>query len=169
MAPSVNNQAYIFLCAVLGGMLIAFLYDLFRIRRKALKTNLAIIYIEDFVYWILVALIMFGVVYFSNDGELRGFIFLGAFLGVVLYVLLLSKLVVGSAMFIIRLICRILKAVWSVLTYPFRVTFRILRVPARFISKVSGRFFRNTRHIVKNKIGRSLNLKRAIRNIIKKT
>jgi hypothetical protein len=33
------------------------------------------IYVEDFFYWIIAALVMFAIVYLSNDGELRGYIF----------------------------------------------------------------------------------------------
>lgn len=163
-----HNQAYVFLCTVLGGAVIAFIYDLFRIRRKAMKTSVVFIYIEDFVYWILVALVMFGTVFYSNDGELRGYIFLGSIIGVVLYILLLSKIVVNSAMQIIRIVCRILIAIWRVLTYPFRLIYRILRVPCRFVYKFIKKLFTRARHAARNKFDRHLNLKRAIRNIVKK-
>ncbi|MCX7711966.1 MAG: spore cortex biosynthesis protein YabQ [Clostridia bacterium] len=168
MASTVYNQAYVFLCAVAGGILIAFLYDLFRIRRKALKTNIVFIYIEDFVYWILVALVMFGIVYFSNEGELRGYIFLGTLTGVILYILTLSKIVIGSAIMIIKVIYRIVSTIWKVVTYPFRLVYKILRVPARGVKKHTRRFFQGAKHVTKSKLGRAFDIKRAFRNIRKK-
>ena len=149
-------------------MLIGLLYDLFRIRRKALRTSLVILYLEDLAYWMLVALIMFGIVYYSNDGEFRGFIFLGTLLGVILYILLLSRIVISSALMIIKIISRILYLVWSIFTYPFRIIYRILRIPFRYLSKIARKYFRSTRNVIRNKLSISLNLKRAIRNIIKK-
>ena len=58
-------------------MLIAFIFDLFRIKRKAVETGNLLTYIEDLLYWIIAALVMFAVVYLANEGELRGYIFLG--------------------------------------------------------------------------------------------
>lgn len=168
LPDTVNNQAYIFLCAVAGGMVIAFLYDIFRIRRKALRTNIVVVYIEDLIYWILVALVMFGVTFYSNDGELRGFIFLGSAIGVILYISLMSRLIVGSAMLVIGIICRVFKLLWTIVAYPFKIVYRVLRIPGRFIGRGLRKLLRSTKHAAKNKIGRHFNLRRAIRNIIKK-
>ncbi|HOQ00346.1 MAG TPA: spore cortex biosynthesis protein YabQ [Acetivibrio clariflavus] len=33
-------------------MIIAFIYDIFRIRRKTIKSGNLIVYFEDFIYWI---------------------------------------------------------------------------------------------------------------------
>ena len=62
-------------------MIIAFIYDVFRIR-KAIRTSNIIVYFEDFIYWILVALVLF-VVYISNEGELRGYLIVGAIIGII--------------------------------------------------------------------------------------
>jgi spore cortex biosynthesis protein YabQ len=132
---SVSNQAYIFLCSVLGGMLIAFLYDVFRIKRKAVKTSSFIVYIEDLIYWIIVALVMFGVVYYSNQGEVRGYIFIGTAIGVILYLLLLSKLVMRASLFVLRIVFKVLRTVWLILTYPIRVVFKVLKIPGTLMLK----------------------------------
>jgi len=66
-------------------MIIAFIYDAFRIKRRAVKTSALVTYIEDIIYWIIVSIIMFAVVYYSNEGEIRGYLFLGTILGAVLY------------------------------------------------------------------------------------
>jgi spore cortex biosynthesis protein YabQ len=116
-------------------MLIGFIYDLFRIKRKAIKTGTVITYLEDFFYWILVSLIMFSVVYYSNDGEIRGYNFIGTILGIVLYSLLLSKIVINSSMFVIRVICRVFTTVWRILIFPFKVLMKALAVPGRFLAK----------------------------------
>lgn len=144
LALSVGNQAYIFFCTVAGGMIMAFIYDLFRIKRKAIRTDGIIVYIEDFIFWILAALTMFTVVYFSNEGQLRGYLFLGTAIGVVLYVLLLSSLVITASMFIIRVLVKVFVVIFKVVTYPFRITFIVLKVPLSFIFKMTARFFRRS-------------------------
>lgn len=168
MSISVSSQANIFLYAVLGGMLVAFIYDLFRIKRRAVKTSTIITGIEDFCYWILVALVMFAMVYYSNEGELRGFIFIGSIIGVILYILLLSRLVISSSLFIIRIVVKICKTVWLVITYPFMLLFRILAVPGRFLAKLFKRAARATKRAGKDRARKALIYGKRLKNLGKK-
>ena len=74
MWVSVSNQAYVFeLC--LGGMIIAFLYDIFRVRRKAIRSGNLIVYFEDFIYWIIVALVLLPLSIGAMKGN-RGYLIL---------------------------------------------------------------------------------------------
>ena len=165
---SVSNQAYIFLCSILGGILIAFIYDAFRVARKAVKTGSIVTHLEDFIFWIIVAVIMFGVVYYSNEGEIRGYIFIGTVLGVVLYVLLLSRFVMCAALFILRIIYIILKTFWMVISYPFRVMYNVASVPVRYSSKLLGKGFKGIRRAGKNQMAKASMIKRMFKNMLKK-
>lgn len=136
------EQVYIFFYAVLAGVIIAFLYDVLRIKRRAIKTNVVILSIEDIIYWLLSAIIVFLTVYNSNDGQMRGFIFLGNILGVTLYLSVFSRLVIASSMMIINFIKKVLLFIWKVVTYPFRLIFKILSVPLRFIGGCFGKLGR---------------------------
>ena len=168
VSNQVSSQAYIFLCSVIGGALIGFIYDIFRIKRKAIRTNNIALYIEDFIYWIIVSLVMFGVVYYSNDGEIRGFTFLGTAIGVVLYILLLSKYVIKVALFIIRTVYRVLKVMWKVVAFPFKIVFKILRIPAGFLLKHMKKTYRKTRSIGRNQMSKAIIWGRVFKNIRKK-
>lgn len=168
MPISVSNQAYVFLCSVLGGILIAFVYDAFRIKRKVVKTGTVFIQLEDFAYWLIVAIIMFGIVYYSNEGEIRGYIFLGTILGVVLYILLLSRIIMGTALFLLRLIYKILKTVWMIVSYPIKLLIRIIAIPARFIAKMAGKGLKSIRRAGRNRLSRVAIWRRVFRNIRKK-
>jgi len=165
---SVSDQARIFLCSVAGGMLIAFIYDVFRIKRRAIKTSSIVIYFEDFIYWIIVSLVMFAVVYYSNEGEIRGYIFLGTLLGVVLYILLFSRAIMKSSLFIIRIVCKVFSMIWLAMTYPFRIVFKILAVPAGFFLKASRNTLRRVKGLGKSKLARAAIWKKMIKNIRKK-
>lgn len=168
MPISVSNQAYIFLCSVIGGMIIAFIYDAFRIKRKAVKTRNLMIHIEDFVYWMLVAVVMFTVVYYSNEGEIRGYIFIGTVIGVILYIMLLSKIITESSLFIIKVVSSILKFVWRVVTWPFMISYRILRVPVRFVLKISGKAARKVKGAGKVRLAKAAIWRKIFKNFRKK-
>jgi spore cortex biosynthesis protein YabQ len=140
----VSNQAFIFLVSVAGGLIIAFIYDIFRIFRKTIKAGDIITYIQDLIFWMLVAIIIFAMVYISNEGKLRGYIFIGITVGAVLYSLLLSNIVMKSAMLIIKIV-----------SFPIKVLIKILSVPAAAIVKVSASSARLMRRVSRNRFSRA--------------
>jgi len=166
------NQAYIFACSVVGGIIAALLYDLFRIKRKTIKTGIIATYIEDFIYWVLVSIIMFLLLYFSNDGEIRGFIFLGALLGVVLYVLLLSRIVTGLILFIIKIIKKVIKLIIKILSIliftPLKFILNIILKPFKFIFKKLKRLIKHLAQKRKTSVARQNIFKKIYRNVRKK-
>lgn len=168
MSISVSGQAFTFLCSVIGGVAIALIYDIFRIKRKAVKTGKFMTYIEDLFFWLLVAVVMFTMLYYSNEGELRSYLFLGAFIGVVFYALLFSKPIMNSSLFIINIIRKIFKAVWSVVSYPFRLLFRLLAIPMRISRRLAGKSLRGIRKTGRNRLARVAIWRRAFKNMRKK-
>lgn len=165
---SISNQVNIFLWSILGGMSISFVYDIFRIKRRTIKTNNIITYIEDLLYWSISAAIMFAIVYIGNDGEIRGYIFLGTIIGAVLYILLLSRLVMFVSLKIIGFLKKALKTLWAIFTYPFKVAFRFFSIPCIFFYKVAKRIFKNSRRVARINFDKYKIAKKAFRNRRKK-
>lgn len=168
MPISISSQAYIFLYSIVGGMVIAFIYDIFRVKRRTVKTASIFIYIEDLLYWIIVAVVMFGTLYYTNDGEIRGYIFLGSILGVILYAVLLSNIIISVFLAIIKLITIVLTTIWKVITFPFVILIRILSYPARFLMKLCKKVFRKCRRMTKNWFYAASMWGKRIRNKIKR-
>jgi len=137
MILSVSEQVIVFLWATASGMAIAFVYDLFRIFRKAVKTSNVAVFVQDMLFWLIACTIMFISIYHSNDGELRGFLFLGTFLGAVLYAMLFSRAVMGSSLFIINITSRTVKFLVFIVLYPFRFLVKLLEVPVRMAARAA--------------------------------
>lgn len=89
-----QNQAYLFLVFSLTGIIIGIIFDFFRILRKSFKTSNIITYIEDIIFWILTGFIILYAIWFFNDGEIRTYIFLGIIMGVLVYMVTLSSLII---------------------------------------------------------------------------
>lgn len=168
MLISINNQVIVFLYSVLGGIVIAFTYDVFRIKRKKIKTRTYVTYIEDLVYWIIVAIIMFSSVYISNDGEIRGYIFLGTLIGLIFYILVLSKIVVTFIMALLQVLTKIFVTFWKIVTLPFHIIFKILRVPMGFLFGVTKKSFKKARRVSKVKLSILVVRRRIFKNSRKK-
>ena len=127
MGNGTLNQAYLFIIFMLNGILIGLLFDLFRIWRRSFKTTDLITYIQDFVFWILVGIILLYSIFTFNNGEIRGYLFVGVLLGGALYLLTFSKYFIQINVKIVSFIKNILKQVITVILYPVKLLLSILR------------------------------------------
>ena len=165
----VNIQALIFLYSFISGALIGLLYDLFRIKRRFIKTSNLIVNIEDIIYWILVVVILLLNAYISNDGEIRGYIIIGTILGVVIYIVALSKVVLTVSDVLIRVVIKIVIGIINVLMYPINIVYKALKVllrPVRKCLKILLKAVRRVLRILKRIIKRIINMKLTKFNII---
>lgn len=98
----VENQAYLFLVFSLTGVAIGILFDIFRVLRKNFKTVDIITYIQDILFWILTGLLILYNIWYFNNGEIRLFMFLGIIMGILIYILILSNIVIKILTFILK-------------------------------------------------------------------
>ncbi|MBR2499450.1 MAG: spore cortex biosynthesis protein YabQ [Clostridia bacterium] len=123
---SIANEVYILCFSVLTGMLISFLYDLFRTIRIEAKTGMFLSGIHDVLFWALATLIMFFLVFFTNDGRLRWYHIFGASLGSILYFLTMSKAIIFFVRQFIGIFLKIFELFLKILLTPLKFTYNIL-------------------------------------------
>lgn len=92
MAELIYDEMSLFLVCLLLGASLALVYDGIRIFRLLFSHKDFIVDIEDLIYWIFTAWTVFKTLFYYNQGMLRGYAFLGMFLGMLLYVLTISRL-----------------------------------------------------------------------------
>lgn len=129
MILSSGYQARLFLTTIAIGALLGFTYDIFRIFRKIVPHSNFFLQIEDAIYWVMVILTMFMFMLHENYGEIRFFSIIGAFLGMVLYFLTLSRVVILVSSTVIDIIKRILLLFLTIVLTPFRLVWLLLRKP----------------------------------------
>lgn len=86
-------QVYNFFIFIILGMIVAFIFDVFRILRKTFKTNNIITYLEDILFWIISGFLIMLSIFTFNNGEIRFYLFIGLLLGILMYIILLTKLI----------------------------------------------------------------------------
>ena len=123
----VLNQANLFLIFVINGAIIGLVFDIFRILRKSFKTSDIITIIEDILFWIITGIIILYSIFIFNDGEIRFFMFIGIFLGVMLYMLILSQHIIKISVRIILTIKRILTFIFKILISPIQAIYKIIK------------------------------------------
>lgn len=134
----VINQAYLFLIFTINGIVIGILFDIFRILRRGFKTSDIITYIQDILFWILTGLILLYSVFTFSNGEIRFYMFLGVFIGCLLYMLMFSKYFVETNVKILLIIKNIIGKVISVVIFPIKIVINFIRKiffkPIKFIT-----------------------------------
>ncbi|PXV91088.1 spore cortex biosynthesis protein YabQ [Lachnotalea glycerini] len=113
MSQNIINESYFFGCCVLTGIAVISSYDLIRILRRIVKHGVIAIGIEDFIYWVVCGFFVFHIIYIRNDGILRGFAILAIILGMLIYNLTISSLLV-------KYISKILNKIKDFLTAPIK-------------------------------------------------
>lgn len=150
MILSMSNQARLFLTAVLIGGFAGFAYDIFRVLRIIVKHGNILTHIEDIIYWLLVS----GVtLYFSlnkNYGEIRAFSILGVLLGMLLYFLTLSRLVMKISVAVVNLLQKIFTFAIKIITFPFRMLYKIFFKPIMFIKKLLRKLIKSIKKVLHN-------------------
>lgn len=123
----VLNQGNLFLIFVINGVIIGLVFDAFRILRKSFKTSDLITIIEDIIFWIITGIIVLYSVFIFNNGEIRFFMFIGIFLGVLLYMILLSKYIIKISVKIINILKKIISFIFKILLFPIQTIYKILK------------------------------------------
>ncbi|MFT9496171.1 spore cortex biosynthesis protein YabQ, partial [Anaerosolibacter sp.] len=108
MAMSVSEQVYVFLATMYGGILIGFIYDLYRILRLIFKPKKMATFIQDLIFWIVISGVAIVVLLFSNSGQLRFYTFLGFAIGSILYNRLLSSTIISTIVYLLWFLKKII-------------------------------------------------------------
>ena len=121
MSTFFNSQIGIFLIYLIAGVLICLLYDIFRALRKTVKTPDLVTYMEDTIFWILVAIFLIYLIFVLNSGEIRFFMFIAICLGGIVYYFTLSKYFMNISVHILTFVKIIVKKLLSILLIPLKL------------------------------------------------
>ena len=164
----ISNQAILFFIFVINGILIGLLFDFFRILRKTIKTNDIFTYIEDILFWILTGFILLFSIFTFNNGEIRLFMFLGIFIGVLLYMITISSYIIKINVTLINYMKYIIIKILKIIIVPLKFIKKVFLKPITFIfiniNDFSSNLYKKIR-ISKNK-HKNLKQKEGFRNIM---
>jgi spore cortex biosynthesis protein YabQ len=114
---------------MLGGLSLGGLYDLYRVLAGQLRAPRYAYYLLDLFFWLIGTLLVFKLLYESNLGQVRMFIFIGLFCGIAIYFMLFSRSV-------IRLIIWVISVVQAMVRIGKRMIELLIVKPVVFFYKV---------------------------------
>ncbi len=105
--------------ALLMGIYITFIYDILRIVRRVFPHSGFMVSLEDILFWIYCAVIVFLLMYHESNGTLRWFAVFGAIAGMILYKRLVSPYFVKYVSLVLQKIFDILTKILRLILRPF--------------------------------------------------
>lgn len=120
-----NNleQLINFIYFIITGMILSIVFDIFRVLRKSFKTSDLVTNIEDIIFGIITGIIILSSIFLFNNGELRLYIFIGILVGIIIYILFISKYFIKINVAIINFIKKII----ILFTKPFKILFKFIK------------------------------------------
>lgn len=123
----ISNQASLFLIFTIEGIIIGLIFDIFRILRRSFKTADIVTYIEDILFWLITGILILYTIFVFNYGEIRFFMFVGIFLGAMLYMLLISRYIIKISVTAIEFIKKTILFFLKIVIFPFQFIYKILK------------------------------------------
>lgn len=126
---------------LLSGLGMGTVFDGYRVLSNELRFPRWWLPVLDVIYWMAAALVVFRVLYASNNGEVRAYVFIGLAAGIVIYYLLLSRLVIVIVKWLIgavrKLITFVLKCLDILIVKPILLIYKLLMVIFAFGSALT--------------------------------
>lgn len=118
------TQGQIFILFFLLGIVIGSIYDIFRVIRKNFKTSDFVTQIEDIIFLIISGILILCFILKFCIGEIRFYVFIAIFLGILLYFLTISK----AYVIILNIVVKFCKKILSFFV-------NLIKIPYIFIKK----------------------------------
>ncbi len=113
VSGTITQEGGLLLLSFGVGILLMLSYDVLRIFRQVVAHGPILLGVEDVIYWLSCALLIFAMLYQENDGLLRWFVLAGIALGMMAENHFLSPYIVKLISFIIK------KIIW-IFSRPFK-------------------------------------------------
>lgn len=124
-----------------SGAFMGLMFDVYRVLSGQLRPPRWLVPLLDLVYWLVATLFVFRALLYSNDGQVRIYVFLGLILGIWLYFKLASRLAVATVLFLIQLIRALIrfigKTIEFVIIKPVLLLYRLLFILLGFLWALS--------------------------------
>lgn len=122
MPLPIDIQFDIIIYAFLSGILIGSMFDLYRIIRgeKVLKI---IVVIEDILFWILVSMVVFTFLLYTNYAFLGFYVYLFMIISLFMYIKIVSPVFIKIEIKILIFISKIMRIIFKNFIYPLKFVF----------------------------------------------
>ena len=120
MPLSTDIQFNIILYALLAGILTGLMFDLYRIIRGS-KVPKFIVVIEDILFWVLSAMIVFAFLLYTNYAFLGAYVYVFMIISLALYMKFISNSCLKLELKIVSVLGKIFRVIFKNVIYPYKI------------------------------------------------
>ena len=122
MPLDTNIQFSIILYALLAGILTGLMFDLYRIIRGS-KIPKAIIVVEDTLFWVLAAMVIFTFLLYTNYAFLGVYVYAFMLISLGLYMKFVSNKCIRFELEVVNGVGKAFRVIFKNIIYPFKIIF----------------------------------------------
>ena len=125
MPLKIDSQLNILIYSILSGVLVGILFDLYNIIRGR-KIPKIIIVVEDILFWILTAVIVFTFLLYNNYAFLGPYVYIFMIITIILYLKLISPKIIKFEMYSISKLSYFIRILLKNIIYPVKIIYYII-------------------------------------------
>lgn len=125
MPLKIDSQLNILIYSMLSGVLVGVLFDLYNIIRGR-KIPKIIIVVEDILFWILTAVIVFTFLLYNNYAFLGPYVYIFMIITIILYLKLISPKIIEVEMYSISKLSYFIRILLKNIIYPVKIVYYII-------------------------------------------
>ena len=133
MPANVSQQMMVFIACILTGMASGIIFDVLSITSQKLRFKKSAVFVQDIFIWVVILSFFFWVIYEINGAILRWYVFLGAFFGSLLYILVLRNISVKIIAAVMNLLTKIFVKITAVILIPLRKILKLFKPLKKYV------------------------------------
>lgn len=140
MSQEIYAQILLMATAIILGLLIGFLFDIYRRLRNIISPGPLATFVGDLGFWIVVTIITFYSLLKVNSAQIRGYLFLGLGIGLIFYFHYISKYVIFS---LVRMNILVKKGMYRLCCFRDKIyRLKIFCLPRRILEDAKRIYFK---------------------------
>ncbi len=121
MVISISQQFGLVAFSLIAGIITGILFDSYRLIRGFSSVNRLITFIEDTLFWILTAVVVFIFLLYTNYAYIGMYVYMCIAIGIYLYIKLLSNIFIKSQHKLLRFLGKLFRITKNFILYPLEV------------------------------------------------
>lgn len=137
MIISLDEQIKLVVYSFLAGILTGLLFDIYRILRGFGDPNKILTFIEDTLFWIFTAIVVFVFLLYTNYAYIGMYVYMWIIIGIYVYLKAISRGFLKFQYFILYGITRLIRIIFKILFFPFEFIIYFLRQKTKENKKIT--------------------------------
>lgn len=127
MVISINQQFGLIVFSLISGIITGVLFDLYRLIRGFNNSNKIITFIEDTLFWIFTAVVVFIFLLYTNYAYIGMYLYMWIAIGIYLYMKLASRIFINSQYKLLKFLGKSFRIIINNILYPFQFILYLIR------------------------------------------